>query len=152
MKGIFMKIKDEKGFTGSDITVAVIIIMLFMTLIGTIFYNITASHRQLERKTEATYIAIDVMEKLKAQNYNDLIVGEYNSNKITDEEYEKNKTAKILKDAIEEGYSLKVTIKNYNTPEENGYDLVKIITVKVEYKVGKNTENVELKTTVTREN
>ena len=152
MKGIFMKIKDEKGFTGIDITVAVIIIMLFMTLIGTIFYNITASHRQLERKTEATYIAIDVMEKLKAQNYNDLIVGEYNSNKITDEEYEKNKTAKILKDAIEEGYSLKVTIKNYNTPEENGYDLVKIITVKVEYKVGKNTENVELKTTVTREN
>lgn len=152
MKGIFMKIKDEKGFTGIDITVAVIIIMLFMTLIGTIFYNITASHRQLERKTEATYIAIDVMEKLKAQNYDDLIVGEYNSNKITDEEYEKNKTAKILKDAIEEGYSLKVTIKNYNTPEENGYDLVKIITVKVEYKVGKNTENVELKTTVTREN
>lgn len=147
-----MKIKDEKGFTGIDITVAVIIIMLFMTLIGTIFYNITASHRQLERKTEATYIAIDVMEKLKAQNYEDLIVGEYNSNKITDEEYEKNKTAKILKDAIEEGYSLKVTIKNYNTPEENGYDLVKIITVKVEYKVGKNTENVELKTTVTREN
>ena len=152
MKGIFMKIKDEKGFTGIDITVAVIIIMLFMTLIGTIFYNITASHRKLERKTEATYIAIDVMEKLKAQNYEDLIVGEYNSNKITDEEYEKNKTAKILKDAIEEGYSLKVTIKNYNTPEENGYDLVKIITVKVEYKVGKNTENVELKTTVTREN
>lgn len=147
-----MKIKDEKGFTGIDITVAVIIIMLFMTLIGTIFYNITASHRQLERKTEATYIAIDVMEKLKAQNYDDLIVSEYNSNKITDEEYEKNKTAKILKDAIEEGYSLKVTIKNYNTPEENGYDLVKIITVKVEYKVGKNTENVELKTTVTREN
>lgn len=152
MKGNFMKIKDEKGFTGIDITVAVIIIMLFMTLIGTIFYNITASHRQLERKTEATYIAIDVMEKLKAQNYNDLIVGEYNSNKITDEEYGKNKTAKILKDAIEEGYSLKVTIKNYNTPEENGYDLVKIITVKVEYKVGKDTENVELKTTVTREN
>lgn len=138
-----MKIKDEKGFTGIDITVAVIIIMLFMTLIGTIFYNITASHRQLERKTEATYIAIDVMEKLKAQNYNDLIVGEYNNNTI----------AKILKDEIiEEGYSLKVTIKNYNTPEETGYDLVKIITVKVEYKVGKNTENVELKTTVTREN
>ena len=138
-----MLIKEEKGFTGIDITVAVIIIMLFMTLIGTIFYNITASHRQLERKTEATYIAIDVMEKLKAQNYDDLIVGEYNNNTI----------AKILKDEIiEEGYSLKVTIKNYNTPEENSYDLVKIITVKVEYKVGKNTENVELKTTVTREN
>ena len=61
MKGIFMKIKDEKGFTGIDITVAVIIIMLFMTLIGTIFYNITASHRQLERKTEATYIAIIII-------------------------------------------------------------------------------------------
>lgn len=137
-----MKIKDEKGFTGIDITVAVIIIMLFMTLIGTIFYNITASHRQLERKTEATYIAIDVMEKLKAQNYDDLIVGEYNNNTI----------AKILKDEIiEEGYSLKVTIENYKTQEKD-YDLVKIITVKVEYKVGKNTENVELKTTVTREN
>ena len=142
MKGIFMKIKDEKGFTGIDITVAVIIIMLFMTLIGTIFYNITASHRQLERKTEATYIAIDVMEKLKAQNYDDLIVDEYNNNTI----------ANILKDEIiEEGYSLKITIENYNT-QENDYDLVKIITVKVEYKVGKNTENVELKTTVTREN
>lgn len=147
-----MKLKDEKGFSGIDITVAVIIIMLFMSLVGTVFYNITISSKALERKTEATYIAVDVIEKIKALDYDGIIVGEYNDDGIN---YTVSNLTGILKNNNQynptEGYSLSVKIENYNPDNESDYDLVKIINVKVEYKVGKNIENVELNTTVTRE-
>ena len=77
-----MKIKDEKGFSGIDITVAVIIILLFMSLITTVFYNITISSKTLERKTEATYIAVDVIEKIKALDYDDIKLGSYTGDTI----------------------------------------------------------------------
>ena len=138
-----MKIKDEKGFSGIDITVAVIIILLFMSLITTVFYNITISSKTLERKTEATYIAVDVIEKIKALNYDDIAVKTYDDTNIGDIIDGYNAT---------EGYSLSVTIDNYK-PKEVQYenDVVKTINVKVEYKIGKNIESVELNTTVVRE-
>ena len=52
-----MKIKSEKGFTGVDITVAIIVILLFMSLISIIFFNITKSAKTIDRKSEATFFA-----------------------------------------------------------------------------------------------
>lgn len=147
-----MKFKNEKGFTGIDITIAVIIIMLFMSLIATLFYNIASSSKALERKTEATYIATDVIEKIKALDYDEITVGNYNDSNIN---YNDSTKTGILKENSQynstEGYSLNVNIENYVPEGESQNDLVKTINVKVEYKVGKNIENVELSTTVTRE-
>lgn len=147
-----MKLKNEKGFTGIDVTIAIIIIMLFMSLIATLFYNIVSSSKALERKTEATYIATDIMEKIKALDYDEIIVGNYNDNNIN---YNDSTKTGILRENSQynstEGYSLSVNIENYVPEGEAQNDLVKTINVKVEYKSGKNIENVELNTTVTRE-
>lgn len=134
-----MNLKSQKGFTGIDITVAVIIITLFMSIIATVFFNLNQTAKSLERKTEATYIAIDVIEKIKALDYNEIV-----------------QDIKAIKDiqegAKKDGYLIDVKIEKYNNDTNNEIDdLVKTIIVKVDYKVGKNIENVELKTTVTRE-
>ena len=55
-----MNVKSQKGFTGIDITIAIIVITLFVSIISVVFYNITISSKKVERKTEATYIAQDV--------------------------------------------------------------------------------------------
>lgn len=134
-----MNLKSQKGFTGIDITVAVIIITLFMSIIATVFFNLNQTAKSLERKTEATYIAIDVIEKIKALDYNDI---------VQDIEAIKD----IQEGAKKDGYLIDVKIEKYNNDTNNEIDdLVKTIIVKVDYKVGKNIENVELKTTVTRE-
>ena len=68
-----MNVKSQKGFTGIDITIAIIVITLFVSIISVVFYNITISSKKVERKTEATYIAQDVIEKIKALDYDEAI-------------------------------------------------------------------------------
>lgn len=69
-----MNFKSEKGFTGVDITVAVIVITLFISLISVIFYNMTITAKESERKTESTYIATSLIEEIKALDYDKVMV------------------------------------------------------------------------------
>ena len=132
-----MNVKSQKGFTGIDITIAIIVITLFVSIISVVFYNITISSKKVERKTEATYIAQDVIEKIKALDYDD-------NNKliIDNKEYDS-------------AYTIEIKVKKY-VPNSNGQenndsnDLVKIVNVNVLYKIGKEVENVELTTTIVR--
>ena len=64
-----MKIKEEKGITGIDITIAILVITLFVSLLITLFYNLNANSTTIQRKTEATHIAIKVIEGIKANGF-----------------------------------------------------------------------------------
>lgn len=138
-----MKLKSEKGFTGIDITVAIIIITLFVSIISVVFYNFTKSSKAIERKTEATYIATDIIEKIKALDYDNVIITD--DTNIVDY---KNNGEKIINVNISEGYTANIKVENYKQNED---DLVKMVTVTVSYKIGKEIEKVELTTTIVRE-
>lgn len=154
-----MNFKSEKGFTGIDITVAIIVITLFVSIISVVFYNITISSKKLERKTESTYIAQDAIEKLKALDYDDVPETKNEDNKIEEKEikdYKYDDGNLVVNNEYEKGYTIKIKVERYNpeqsseesTTEDN--DLVKIITVNVSYKIGKDIETVELTTTIVR--
>lgn len=152
-----MNFKSEKGFTGIDITVAIIVITLFVSIISVVFYNITISAKKLERKTEATYIAQDVIEKIKALDYGDVLETKNEDNQIEEKEITDYKDGNlVVSNKYEKGYTIKIKVEIYN-PEQStegsateDNDLVKIITVNVSYKIGKDIETVELTTTIVR--
>ena len=58
--------KSNKGFTGVDIAVAVVILIIFVSVISAMFYNLSVTERRIQRKTEATNTAIRVIEAMKA--------------------------------------------------------------------------------------
>ena len=160
-----MKFKKENGFTTIDITVALIIILLFMSLIATIFFNITKSSRGIDRDSEATYIATDVIETIKLMKYDEL----YTTNgevelKIENGEakYVGQKNGEDVKVSlgssinIKNGYTCKINIENHvptgdigKSTENN--DLIKKVAVKVEYKLAGEIKNIQLNTTIMRE-
>lgn len=128
-----MNFKSEKGLTGIDITVAVIVLTLFVAIITSLFYSINLTSLAIERKKEATSIAIKIIEELKVTDFNLL-------EKQEKAEYYKNAEGK------ETPYYKEVIITDYadmegNTDKVKG--LVKKVTVKMSFKVGKNTESVE---------
>ncbi len=149
-----MNVKSQKGFTGIDITIAIIVITLFVSIISVVFYNITISSKKVERKTEATYIAQDVIEKIKALNYDDVIETK-GTEPVEISEYKKSDTLIIDNKEYDSAYTIEIKVKKY-VPNSNGQenndsnDLVKIINVNVLYKIGKEVENVELTTTIVR--
>lgn len=65
-----MVIKEEKGITGIDIAISIVIFTIFISVIANIIANININSNEIERKAKATSYAIQEIEKIKANGYN----------------------------------------------------------------------------------
>ena len=63
---------ENKGFTQIDIIVAIFILMLFTTLIASLFYNSYVSSIGNKRNAEATSYLTQIFETIDLINYDDL--------------------------------------------------------------------------------
>lgn len=145
-KNMLRKIKDNKGITGIDATIAVIILMIFIPLVASLFANIANTSKKIERKAVATSIAIQAMEttKQKVNANKDIEIGTISNEEIFDGTDSKYKYSKGNDNTFPKGYDVSVNI----TKEIKG----KGIDVIVKYLENGNNEQLELKTTITIEN
>ena len=140
--------KNEKGFTGIDIVVSVIIITIFIALIANLIANINLKSTGIERKSEATSYAVQEIEKIKAQGYKMDYEDKGVSNIDVLEEQDININGKFS------GYHKKTIIKDYvliqndSTKEAN---LVKEITVQISYLLANKEQKVEISTVVVKD-
>ena len=144
-----MFIKEEKGLTGIDISISIIIITIFIAVIGNLIVNINLNSEYIQRKTVATSHAVQEIEKIKSQGYIDT----YEDKGIDQEDI-------IEETDIEDdagnfiGYHKKISVKDYvliqndNTKLPN---LVKEITVEIQYKSGNKEQNIKISTYITKE-
>ena len=144
-----MKIKSNKGFTGIDIAISVIVLFIFVSLIAVLVYNNNSSSQELELKTEATYIAIDEIEKIKNNGFE-----KYESlNKDSNEDEDGNPLNQSVKTDTE-GFYKTITVKDYTDIEGNEGkipNLVKQITVKITYMFKAKEQSVELTTVLSKD-
>ena len=86
-----MKVKSEKGFTGSDIAISVVVLFIFISLISMLIYNFNSQTKEVELKSEATYLAIDEIENIKNLGFEEFetISLENGGNPYIDEETNK---------------------------------------------------------------
>lgn len=142
MERIATKIKQNKGFTSQDVVISIIIIVIFVSLITTLFYNFYISTSAKNRNAIALNCIIDVIEQAKMLKYDELdqtkieeLLGTLKSNKT-----------------IPNGYEVSVELQKYNELEGNTdkKDLIKILKVKVQYLVGQKTEKIEISTLITK--
>ena len=142
-----MRIKNEQGITNIDLTITIILITLFITIIATLIFTINRNSTSVERRTEATNYAINEIENLKAQDFESLTDTDDTTNDFID-----------ITDAEGQltGYSKKITITDYaNLPENQDDDtilsgLVKKVTVEISYKDGDTIETVDLSTVISK--
>lgn len=149
MKTTKMHIKEEKGFTGIDIAISVIIITIFIAIIANLISNINLTSEDTKRKTIATSYAVQQMEIIKAQGYIENYEGKGINKKdtIIDEDI-------INKDGNSTGYHKIVTIKDYTLIKNDSKaqtNLVKEITVQISYKLAGKDENIEISTYIKKE-
>ena len=139
-----MNLREQKGVTGSDIIIAVIILFIFVSLIATLFYNFSTSNKDIERKSEAVNIAVNEIEKIKNNSfdrYEGISVANVN-NVIVSNQPVTGKT----------GYYKTIKIQDYNDidPEKQA-DVVKKVTVTITYKFKNQDQTVELATIISKE-
>ena len=142
MKRLAKKIKQNKGFTAQDVVISIIIIVIFVSIITTLFYNFYISTSAKNRNAIALNCIIDVIEEAKILNYDEL-----NQTKIEEllGTLKSNKT-------IPNGYEVIAELQKYNELDGNTEkkDIIKILKVKVQYLVGQKTEKIEISTLITK--
>lgn len=144
-----MLVKDEKGLTGVDITISIVVMTIFMAMIANLIVNIKLNTLDIKRKSIATSYVVQEIEKIRAQGY----IDDYDSKGINSEEILKDED--IYDKSEFSGYHKKVTIKDYvlvvdkNTKTK---DIVKEITVEISYKLGSEDKKIVISTYVSKEN
>ena len=138
-----MNIKSNKGFTGADVTVAVLIVTVFAGVIAALYQNYSLTSKQIERKAQAVDYAVQTIEEIKENSakYFDATNGPKEQITVYDELIENTGLKKVA------------TLKDYsmeNAEAQTGY--VKLVNVKIDYKVGNKEQSVELNTIISKEN
>ena len=124
-----MNFRNNKGFTGIDISVSVIIILILIPTVFGIVYNIQRIRVKTERQAEAVDIATNILEAVKNTTYGGVNASTYS--------YEgKNKV------------HYNVAIEVQKMPNENAEDLLKKVKVTVTYPIGNETKSIDISTLI----
>ena len=138
-----MNLEKENGVTGVDIAISIAIIMIFVSVIASLFYNVSSESTNLKRRAQATEYAIQEIENLKAKTMDDIA-----NNELSYEIPETNP------EEIAPGYNKSVKIEDYKELKgDDGIEenIIKKITVTVSYKVNGKSESITLEAMVTKE-
>ena len=140
-------IRKQEGFSGVELSVAVIIVTIFIGLIGALIFNVYLHTTSAARNSQATSYAVEILEKANQLYYDDTLLntGTYTTN---------DTNRQILGINIPQGYEVSLEIEKYNEQPGNTdkLDLIKILDVNVDYTVGNNSYNVNIKTLKVKEN
>ncbi|MGN1297157.1 MAG: hypothetical protein ACI4VH_01810 [Clostridia bacterium] len=145
-----MNIRSQKGYTGIDIAISVIVITIFISLIAVLIYRFNSSSNEMQLKSKATEIAIDEIEKVKAAGFK-----EYEKmNQTTKKDKEENS---LVNQPVEkeQGFYKTITVEDYTDTEGNENkipNLVKRITVTISYMDKGQEQQISLSTILSKEN
>lgn len=144
-----MNFKKENGFTGVDISIAIIILFIFVSIIANLTYQFNTSSKQIQIRGEAIEIAIDEIEKVKNMGFkqfdglNSTSIQDINGNSFENQPIEgKNGFYKTI---LVEDYS------EINTSAEIKENLVKKVTVTISYTYKSEEQSVNLSTILSKE-
>ena len=157
-----MNFKNNKGYTGIDISIAMIIILIFIPTIFGIVYNLQKARARTERETIAVNIATDVLEIARSLNYSEVFISNENSefktllnNKYSNMQNSNNTVNCNYSDVNNIHYKIQVTVSNYYPADievQDQNDLVKQITAEVMYPVGNSTKSINISTVLQNKN
>lgn len=129
--------KSEKGYAGVDIAISIVVLFIFISLIATLSYRANSSSKEIELKSKATQMAVTEIEIIKNKTWND----------ITTEDVAYRETTEV-----EQGYFRTIVVEDYHDIDSSkNSDIVKKITVQIQYMFKGKQETVELSTIIAKE-
>lgn len=127
MRKINKKILENKGITGIDLSISIIVFTIFSGLIISLMTNIYANSIEIQKSANAMAYATIVLEKVDEKAYEE-IDNAFATNLVNTGEVK-----------IDDGYTI-----NFRTsyPREDLKDLVKQATVEVSYNVNGKSKSL----------
>ena len=146
-----MKLRNNKGYVMTDISIAVIILLILVPTIMGLVYNIGATKRATEAKAEAINIATNTIEAAKGLELETINAQSVLEN-IQTNIYKEKMTISENNGVIttnKSSYKVSVDVADYaDSHNEVQPNVVKTITAKVEFRLGGKTQEITLKTVI----
>lgn len=157
-----MNFKNNKGYTGVDISVAMIIILVLIPTVFGIIFSIQRTGAEVNRKAEAVRIITDILETAKSLEYSEISLSEGKqfvlelNNMYTNLTQNGTNDIECLKTGDKNvQYKIKIEVNNYfpegteqSEMENVENDLVKKIKVTVTYPIGNITKSIDISTLI----
>ena len=156
--------KNNKGFTLIELSISILVVVLFSTIVANINYAIYTNTVDAKRTAIATEKAVEILEYIDSIDITDGFDDDGNMvdengivvNYIRDKYYNAEfRTNNIIGFTIDNKYDCVVIFEDYadlekDTEENIEKNIVKIVTVQITYNVGKNTDNVTIQRVITQ--
>ena len=116
-------IKDNKGFTQTDIVISIIAVMLFTTIILSVMINVKNSNAKLKAKSIANIYMTEILENIGIAQYEDIT--------------EENKSKFIPE--MTKAFETQINVTKVSDEDSKKEDEIKKVEVKIPYKIGNKT-------------
>ena len=113
--------KTNKGLAGVDMIIAIIVIVIFATLILTLMGNNAIENAKITKETMAMIYITEIFEKVAIADYEDII---------------QEKTNDLIPQDALKNYKIDIAIENNSEELEKQEDIIKKIKVTLTYNVG----------------
>ncbi len=130
------RFKQNKGFTGVELILSILIIAISISIIGTILNNIYLSSQSINRNVMSLSYIINIIQNIEAMEYGQVnndtmvaIIGNMrNSLRITDT------------------YEISCNVSRYSDTSiiTAPMDLIKVVEINIRYKVGNAQESISV--------
>ena len=163
-----MNLKNNKGYTGVDILISTLVLIIFIPLITATIFNTTQNNSLAEKKGQAINIASNILEISKSIDINKINSNVLDENNVfytelnarygshlvdgTTIAVEDEKMIFSIHDNKNNHYKIHIQVKDYKDYEENIdksdiiENIVKKVTVMVEYRSNGETKSIEMST------
>ena len=125
------KLKANNGISMTDVIIAMLILCMFVGVIGNLYYQISLQSNTIRFNAIAVYYSVKIAEEIDRISYEDVTNGLNNTLKT---DYE-----------IPDLLNMTVDIQNYNAIDSSKEDIIKIVTIRAEYKVLNDEKFYEIK-------
>ena len=148
-----MKKNKERGFTTVDLSIAMIVVAMFVTIMGSVFYNVYLSSTEAKRTATALNYGVDIFERIgdKSLNFGTItpevvlenLSEELGITEITQSETGSQKVA-TGKIGTKGAYDIKLTMKDAVKSGETTIIKQFKLTIKYDVAAKKEPETIEL--------
>ncbi len=157
-KQLAEKLNSQKGITGADVVLSLLIILTTVAVIGMVYSNLVIGSNDVDRKTGATRITTNILENMAQIHYDEIVeqLDSLMSQGIAGKEGNRyiilgGNGVKVFNTTIPNGYDVKIDFENSYGGQSTGHDIVRKATVTVEYKLDGQPKNVVLSKVFERE-
>lgn len=133
--------KNQKGYTGVDIAISVVVITIFIALIGTLVFNFNSNSNEIEYRSKALDLAINEIEDIKSKSIEEINALDTTENEIPGQTGYYKKIEILDAANVDGDFGDRAKVEN----------LVKKVTVTVTYQFRNQTKSVELSTIVAKD-